>query len=132
MTIDVQILLLMRSDQLVPITEWLCVLRQCAVEGFPVGCDETNCAVVEYEDDDIAFVHLSVMETAETDEVRELGLAAVCPVQSIFGSASRQQRCGAGGVVTRGAELKMDWTKPPALSSTLWGLKGERGSTAEC
>lgn len=47
-------------------------------------------------------------------------------MQSIFGLAARQQRCGVGEVVTRGAELKMEWTKPPAPSSTLWELKGER------
>ncbi len=55
----------MLLDQLMPITEWLGVLGECAIEGLAVGSDEANRSVVEYQDDDVAFVDLAVVEAAE-------------------------------------------------------------------
>jgi hypothetical protein len=82
--IDVQVLLFVCRDQLMPITQGLCVVRECAVEGLAIWCDEANRAVVEHEDDDITFVHLPVMETAEANQVRKLCLAAVGPVLNVM------------------------------------------------
>jgi len=67
--IDVQVLLFVRGDQLMPISQRLRVLRQCAIERLPFRRDETNGAVIEHENHNVAFMHVPMVEPAETDEI---------------------------------------------------------------
>ena len=83
MAIDVEILLFVRCDQLVPIAERLRVVWRCAVEGVAVRRHEADSTVVEPLNHHVSFVHLPVMESAEADEVRKLSLAAVCPMLDV-------------------------------------------------
>jgi hypothetical protein len=45
---------------------------------------KSNRAVIQHLDYDVTFVHLPVMETTETHEVGELGLAAVRPMFDVM------------------------------------------------
>ena len=65
--VDVHVLV--RVDELMPVAEWPRVITQGAVERSAVGCDEADRAVVECYDYDVAFMHLSVVEPAQTDEI---------------------------------------------------------------
>jgi hypothetical protein len=62
--IDVQAMFFVLVDQLMPIAKRLRVVGECAVERLARGCDESDRAVIEHENDDVAFVDLSVVEPA--------------------------------------------------------------------
>lgn len=84
MAIDVQSLFFVLLDQLMPIAEWLRVVGECAVEGLAVGCYEANGAVVEYQDDDVAFVDLAVVEAAQAHQIGKLRFAAMSPMFDVM------------------------------------------------
>ncbi len=80
MAIDVQSLFFVLIDQLMPIAERLRAIGQRAIERLARRCDESDRAIVECEDDDVAFVDLSMMMAAQTNEIREFCFAAVSPM----------------------------------------------------
>jgi len=80
MAIDMQALLFVLIYQLMSIPKRLRVIWHRAVERFPAGCHEANRAIAEHKDDDIAFVDLAVMESAQIHQVGQFRFAAVSPM----------------------------------------------------
>ena len=81
--IDLQIVLFVRGDQRMPFAHWLGEVGKGAVERSAVGCDEADGAVVECLDHDVSFMHLTMVEFAQGQKVREFSLAAVRPVLDV-------------------------------------------------
>lgn len=82
--INLQSLFFMFIDQLMPIAQRLRMVGQRAVEGLTIGFDEPDCAIVEYEHDDVAFVDLSMVEATDAYEIGELRFAAVGPMFNVM------------------------------------------------
>lgn len=82
--VDLQALLFILLNDLMPVSERLGVIRSRAVERFTRWRYETNRAVIEHQDDDVSFVDLSVMKTAETHQVRQLRLSPMRPVLHVM------------------------------------------------
>ena len=84
MVVDVQMLLAVLHQELMPVAERPGVIAKGAIERATAWRNEADRAVIQHVDSYVSFVHLPVVKATETDEVRQLRLAAVRPVLDVM------------------------------------------------
>jgi len=82
--VDVDSLLLVIGQELPPIRKRLCVIGGHALEGFSIGLQKAQRAIIELLDLNLALMHLAVMETAKLYEVGELRFPSICPMMDMM------------------------------------------------